>query len=64
MWIILLAASQPLRDNATMMLEAGMRPDEVCRIRRENVLSLQSVRKDKSSQTQSAAHRKGLCGLG
>src|SRR5256712_12414453 len=36
MWIILLAASQPLRD-ATMMLEAGMRPDEVCRIRRENI---------------------------
>src|SRR5204862_5221460 len=35
--LYLLAASQPLRDIATMMLETGMRPDEVCRIRRENV---------------------------
>ncbi|MCU1265939.1 MAG: integrase family protein [Acidobacteria bacterium] len=35
--LYLLAASQPLRDIATMMLEAGMRPEEVCRIRRENV---------------------------
>ena len=35
--LYLLAASQPLRDVATMMLETGMRPDEVCRIRRENV---------------------------
>lgn len=35
--VYLLAASQPLRDIATMMLEAGMRPEEVCRIRRENV---------------------------
>jgi integrase len=35
--LYLLAASQPLRDIATMMLETGMRPDEVCRIRRDNV---------------------------
>ena len=35
--LYLLAASQPLRDVATMMLETGMRPEEVCRIRRENV---------------------------
>ncbi len=35
--LYLLAASQPLRDIATMMLETGMRPDEVFRIRRENV---------------------------
>ncbi len=33
----LLAASQPLRDIATLMVETGMRPEEVCRIRRENV---------------------------
>src|SRR5437867_6220252 len=35
--LYLLAASQPLRDIATMMLETGMRPEEVCGIRRENV---------------------------
>lgn len=35
--LYLLAASQPLRDIATMMLETGMRPEEVCRVRRENV---------------------------
>lgn len=35
--LYLLAASQPLRDVATMMLETGMRPDEVSRIRRQNV---------------------------
>jgi integrase len=35
--LYLLAASQPLRDIATLMLETGMRPEEVCRIRRANV---------------------------
>jgi integrase len=30
--LYLLAASQPLQDIATMMLETGMRPEEVCRI--------------------------------
>lgn len=35
--LYLLAASQPLQDIATLMLETGMRPEEVCRIRRENV---------------------------
>ncbi|MBA3242389.1 MAG: site-specific integrase [Acidobacteria bacterium] len=35
--LYLLAATQPLRDVATLMLETGMRPEEVCRIRRENV---------------------------
>ena len=33
----LLAASQPLRDIAMLMVDTGMRPEEVCRIRRENV---------------------------
>lgn len=33
----LLAASQPLRDIATLMLETGMRPEEVYRIRKDNV---------------------------
>ncbi|MCM3903257.1 MAG: site-specific integrase [Pyrinomonadaceae bacterium] len=35
--LYLLAASQPLQDIATLMLETGMRPEEVHRIRRENV---------------------------
>lgn len=35
--LYLLAASQPLQDIASLMLETGMRPEEVCRIRRENV---------------------------
>lgn len=35
--LYLMAASQPLQDIATLMLETGMRPDEVYRIRRENV---------------------------
>jgi integrase len=35
--LYLLASSQPLRDISTLMLQTGMRPEEVCRIRRENV---------------------------
>lgn len=33
----LMACSQPLQDVATLMLELGLRPEEACRIRRENV---------------------------
>lgn len=33
----LLAASQPLHDVATIMVETGMRPDEVCRLERRHV---------------------------
>ncbi len=33
----LLASSQPLQDIARLMLETGMRPEEVCRIRRNDV---------------------------
>jgi len=35
--LYLLAASQPLQDIALLMLHLGCRPEEVCRIRRENV---------------------------
>jgi integrase len=35
--LYLLAASQPLQDIATIMIETGMRPEEVYRIHRENV---------------------------
>jgi integrase len=35
--LYLLAASQPLQDIAALILETGMRPEEVYRLRRENV---------------------------
>jgi integrase len=35
--LYLMAASQPLQDVARMMIETGMRPEEVCRIHRQNV---------------------------
>jgi integrase len=35
--LYLMAASQPLRDVATIMVETGMRPDEVCRLERRHV---------------------------
>ena len=35
--LYLLAASQPLEDIAVLMLETGMRPEEVCRTKRGNV---------------------------
>src|ERR1044071_7577942 len=35
--LYLLACSQPLQDVATIMVETGMRPDEVCRLERRNV---------------------------
>jgi integrase len=35
--LYLMACSQPLRDVATIMVETGMRPEEVCRMERYNV---------------------------
>lgn len=35
--LYLLAASQPLRDVATLMIETGARPEEVCRLKRDNI---------------------------
>jgi integrase len=35
--IYLATASQPLRDVATLMVQTGMRPEEVYRIRLENI---------------------------
>jgi integrase len=35
--LYLLAASQPLRDVAVIMIETGMRPEEVCRLERRHV---------------------------
>ncbi len=35
--LYLLAASQPLQDVAILMLETGARPEEICRLMRENI---------------------------
>jgi integrase len=35
--LYLAACAQPLHDIAVLILETGMRPDEICRMRRENV---------------------------
>ena len=35
--LYLMACSQPLQDVATIMIETGMRPEEVCRMERRNV---------------------------
>jgi integrase len=35
--LYLMACSQPLQDVATIMIETGMRPEEVCRMERSNV---------------------------
>jgi integrase len=35
--LYLLAASQPLQDVATLMVETGARPEEICRLRREDI---------------------------
>jgi len=35
--LYLLAASQPLQDVATLMVETGARPEEICRLQRSNI---------------------------
>ncbi len=35
--IYLLSASQPLQDVATLMIETGARPEEICRLQRGNI---------------------------
>lgn len=35
--LYLMAASQPLQDVATLMVETGARPEEICRLRRDNI---------------------------
>jgi integrase len=55
--LYLLAASQPLQDIATLMLQTGMRPEEVCNIRRENVQLAQGYILNPYGKTR-AARRK------
>lgn len=39
--LFLMAASQPLRDFATLIVDTGIRPEEVTRIERSNVFFAQ-----------------------
>jgi integrase len=53
----LLAASQPLRDVARLMLETGMRPEEVCRIRRDDVHLAQGLVFNPHGKTKAAKRK-------
>jgi integrase len=52
--LYLLAASQPLQDIATLMLETGCRPEEIYRIRRENVQLAQGYLVNPFGKTKAA----------
>jgi integrase len=52
-----MAASQPLRDIAMLMLETGMRPEEVCRMRREDVHLEQSYYFNPYGKTKAAKRK-------
>jgi integrase len=53
----LLSASQPLRDFATIMIDTGMRPEEVMRIERRNVVLSENYLVNPFGKTK-AARRK------
>jgi integrase len=55
--LYLMAASQPLQDIARLMVETGARPEEVCRIRRENVHIEQSYLFVPFGKTKAARRR-------
>ncbi len=55
--LYLLAASQPLQDVATLMIETGARPEEICRLARENIKLVQGYLSIPSGKTK-AARRK------
>jgi integrase len=55
--LYLLAASQPLQDIATLMLETGMRPEEVYRIRRDNVYAEQGYLFNPYGKTKAAKRK-------
>jgi integrase len=55
--LYLLAASQPLQDIATLMLETGMRPEEVYRVRRENVHIEQGYLSNPFGKTKAAKRK-------
>ncbi len=53
----MLAASQPLQDVARLMLETGMRPEEVCRIRRADVHLAQGYLSNPHGKTKAAKRK-------
>jgi integrase len=55
--LYLLAASQPLQDIAIIMLQTGMRPEEVCKIRRENVNLEQGFMFNRFGKTKAAKRK-------
>src|SRR4030095_2466064 len=55
--LYLLAASHPLQDIASLMLETGMRPEEVYRIRRENVRLDQGYLSNPYGKTKAAKRK-------
>lgn len=55
--LYLLAASQPLQDITTVMVQTGMRPEEVCRIRRENVNLAESYLSNPFGKTKAAKRK-------
>lgn len=55
--LYLLACSQPVRDIAIMMLQTGMRPSEICGLRRENVFLSKGYLVNRTGKTK-AARRK------
>jgi integrase len=55
--IYLVAAPQPLRDVATLVLECGCHPEEICRLKRENVNLEQNYLFIPSGKTKAARRR-------
>lgn len=55
--LYLLAASQPLKDIATLMLALGLRPEEACRIRRQDVFLSDGYLRIPFGKTKHAARK-------
>jgi len=55
--VYLMACSQPLQDVATLMIETGMRPDEVCRIKRTEFFSEKRYVQVTKGKTKAARRR-------
>ena len=60
--LYLMAASQPLQDVATLMLETGARPEEICRLKRENINLEQGYLSVPSGKTKAARRKIPLTG--
>ena len=58
--LYLMAASQPLQDVATLMVETGARPEEICRLKRENINLEQGYLSVPSGKTKAARRKISL----